>query len=49
LGDSVGEHRPVVGGHWGYIDHSGDEVVPVRFSRNEAFEIARERSAEKVP
>lgn len=28
-------HRMVDGGQWGYIDHQGHEVVPVRFSRDE--------------
>ena len=27
----------MVGGSWGYIDRAGTEIVPVRFSRDEAF------------
>lgn len=48
-GDPVGEHRPVVGGRWGYIDRSGQEVVPVRLSRSEALELARERPTKERP
>lgn len=32
-------HRAVVGGLWGYIDHEGNEVVPVTLSRKEAFHL----------
>jgi len=38
-GEPEGEHRPVVGGRWGYVDKSGEEVVPVRLSRSEALEL----------
>ena len=31
------EHAPVTGGTWGYIDHRGREVVPIRYSREEAL------------
>jgi hypothetical protein len=30
-----GEHTSVVGGLWGYIDHQGNVVVPVTFSRDQ--------------
>jgi len=36
LEESDDEHRAVVGGRWGYVDASGAEVVPVRYSREEA-------------
>lgn len=26
-------YTPIVGGLWGYIDHKGNEVVPVKYSR----------------
>jgi len=31
------EHRPVSGGAWGFIDRTGREVVPIRYSREEAL------------
>lgn len=40
LAEPEGEHRPVVGGTWGYIDTSGKEVVAVRFTRDEALELS---------
>ena len=30
------EHVPITGGLWGYIDHRGREIVPVRYSRDQA-------------
>lgn len=33
------EHRSVAGGTWGFIDSSGDEVVPVRYDRETALEL----------
>lgn len=30
------EHTSVVGGVWGYIDASGQELIPVKYSRDEA-------------
>ena len=30
------EHTAMVGGSWGYIDRAGKEIVPVRFTREEA-------------
>lgn len=39
-GKSDGEHTPIEGGTWGYIDTSGQEVVPVQFSRIEAQQLA---------
>lgn len=41
-GEPVGEHRFMEGGHWGYIDRSGHEIVPVRLTRDEALELAPE-------
>ena len=37
LGESDGEHRPVVDGRWGFIAATGKEVVPVQLSRPEAL------------
>lgn len=45
----VGEHRPVIGGRWGYVDRSGQEVVPVRLSRSAALELLRERPTKERP
>ncbi len=41
---SEGEHHPMTGGLWGYIDRRGNEIVPVKFSRDEAA-----RRKEQIP
>ena len=38
----LGEHAPVAGGTWGYIDRTGREVVPIRYSREEAIAKGRD-------
>ena len=38
-GEPDGEHRPIVGGRWGFIDAAGREVVPLELSRHEALEL----------
>ncbi len=35
-------HKAMVGGQWGYIDRQGKEVVPVRFTRDELWEMRRQ-------
>jgi len=35
------EHRRVVGGRWGYIDHHGHEIVSVTHSREEILKMER--------
>ncbi len=45
-GDPDGEHTPMVGGSWGYIDRSGIEVVPVRFSRQRARQLLESRGGD---
>ena len=37
--DTDEEHRSLVGGRWGYIDHAGRTVVPVIFSRDQIRKI----------
>lgn len=32
------EHTSVVGGAWGYVDRTGNEVVPVAYSREQAYD-----------
>ncbi len=34
-------HKLMIEGKWGYIDHQGKEVVPVRYSREELWEMER--------
>lgn len=38
-GEAEGEHTPLEGGRWGYIDLAGKEVVRVQHSRREAMSI----------
>lgn len=40
LGEPEGEHTPLEGGLWGYIDRTGHEVVPVQLPRDEALRLA---------
>ena len=37
------EHRMVVGGRWGYIDHQGHEIVSVTHSREEIMKMERNK------
>ncbi len=43
------EHTAMVGGAWGYIDRAGTEVVPVRYSREEAARRASRRRSSPIP
>jgi len=36
------EHQSVTGGTWGFIDRTGREVVPIRYSREQAFARGRD-------
>ncbi|HEX3071911.1 MAG TPA: WG repeat-containing protein [Thermoanaerobaculia bacterium] len=37
VADDPENHHTVTGGLWGYIDHHGKEVIPVKYSRGEAL------------
>ncbi len=43
-----GEHTPMLGGAWGFIDKAGAEVVPVRYSsHHEAYDALRQTQADR--
>jgi hypothetical protein len=44
-----GEHPAVVGGHWGFIDRAGREVMPIRYSRDEALAASARPAASPSP
>jgi len=31
-------HRAVTGGLWGYVDHNGTEIIPVKYSHKEVYQ-----------
>lgn len=39
-----GEHRAVLGGHWGFINKAGNVIVPVKFTKSAAIKALNEAS-----